>query len=345
MSSRLPRPLLLLLAALAALGVIPATASAFSIPPEAYGPPYRDPSERPDTAMRTTFAARGAHTTVVSSWYRTWNGRVRTLRILYPRRHPRGRSLPLVVWLHGAGGAARCDNSFRYLPGTFRFAVACIDGQGVANRAYSYGAPGHIADVGRVPGLVRERVPFLRFDPRRVIVAGTSMGGMEALLAADRFPRLFTGAVALDAPSDMRVRHDLLTPIRRKAIEAECGGDPTTEPACYAARSPIVNLRNVARSRTRLGLYWSTRDRAAGAENQLPAYAEALRVANPRRTFLIRVGTWRHSRAWGVRSRDFEWLIDQRLMPERLRDRGRNTSGWWMQVRPHSVVRALPIAR
>jgi acetyl esterase/lipase len=342
---RRPRLLPLIVVAVASLAVLGSPAHGFSIPPETYGPPFKDPSARPDTPMRTTFAARGTHTTVVSSWYRAWNGRVRTLRILYPRRHPRAKRLPLVVWLHGAGGAARCENSFRYLPGRFRFAVACIDGQGTATRGYSYGAPGQIADVGRVPGLVRERVPFLRIDPRRVIIAGTSMGGMEALLAADRFPRLFSGVVALDAPSDMRIRHDELAPIRRRAIEAECGGNPTTAPACFAARSPIANLRGVARSRMRLGLYWSTRDRTAGAEGQLPAYAEALRAANPRRTFLIRVGNWRHSRAWGVRSRDFEWLIDQGLMPERLRDRGRNTSGWWMQVRPQSVIRALPIAR
>lgn len=329
-----------------ALGLLaPAGAGAFSIPPEAYGPSFKDPSARPDVPMWTTITSRGPQTTVVSSWYQAWNGRVRTLRIVHPSRQARGKRLPLVVWLHGAGGAARCENSFRSLPGRFGFVVACIDGQGTATRGYSYGAPGQIADVGRVPDLVRDHAPYLRIDARRVIVAGSSMGGMEALLAADRFPDLFTGVVALDAPADLRVRHTTMPALRRQAIEAECGGNPTIVPACYAERSPIANLRGVARSRAHLGLYWSTRDRIAGAEDQLPAYAEAIRAVNPNRAFLIRVGDWRHSRAWGVRSRDFEWLIDQGLLPERLRDRGRNTAGWWMEVRPHSVIRALPIAR
>lgn len=340
----MPRRLLPLLAALAATLGVPVTAHGF-IPPDVYGPAFVDHTDRPDVARRTTSARSGLHTTTTTTWYAAWNGRVRTMKIVHPRRPAAGRRLPLVIWAHGAGGSARCENSFRDLPGRFGFVVACIDGQGTATRGHSYAAPGQIDDLARVPDLVRQRLPRLRIDQRNVIIAGTSMGGIEALVAADRHPTRFRSVVAIDAIADMQRRYWSLPTVRQRALREECGGDPIDRPACFARRTPIANIGNLARSRTRIALYWSVDDRLSGSTAQMPAYAMAIHTANPDRRFSIRIGTWRHGRAWNPRTLDVEWLVDQGLLPERLRDRGRNRGGWSMEVTRRADLRALPIAR
>jgi len=341
MLRRLP-PLLALAISAVLLGG-PAAAHGF-IPPEVYGPAFVDPTERPDAARRSNTTRTGLHTTTTTSWYTAWNGRVRLMKIVHPRRTTRGRALPLVIWAHGAGGSARCENSFRDFPGRFGFVVACIDGQGTATRGHSYAAPGQIDDLARVPDLVRQRLPRLPIDQRNVIIAGSSMGGIEALVAANRHPNRFRAVVAIDAIADMQRRYWSLPPTRQRALREECGGDPIDRPGCFARRAPATNIANLAVSRTRVALYWSVNDRLSGSAAQMPAYAMALHAANPNRRFSVRIGTWRHGRAWNPRTLDVEWLADQGLVPERLRDRGRNRGGWSMEVTPRADLSALPVA-
>jgi alpha-beta hydrolase superfamily lysophospholipase len=124
------------------------------------------------------------------------------------------------------------------------YALACLSGQGVVTRAFSYGSAGQIADLARAPQLVESRIPDIRLDATRQYLAGSSMGGTEALLVALRYPTAYDGVASLDPVTDLARRHGSLPLSRRPLLEAECGGTPAMRPECYAVRSPIEVLRH-----------------------------------------------------------------------------------------------------
>src|SRR5438093_177908 len=97
-----------------------------------------------------------------------------------PRHDPR---LPLVIAARGrdvsALGIARHWGS---LPALGPFAVVSPESQGRRLRSYSWGDPGQIDDLARMPRVVREALPWLRLQPRRIYAVGDSMGGQETLL-------------------------------------------------------------------------------------------------------------------------------------------------------------------
>ena len=257
-----------------------------------------------------------AHVIVVKTVYRAWNGDLRRLHIAYPsgypEQHPRER-LPLVIALHGAGGGANCDTSFGQTPARYRFVVACLEGQGAATKSFSYGAPGQIRDQLRVPALVHLRLPRLPLDPKRVIIVGASMGGLEALLAADLDPQLFAAVVALDAPVDLAAHYQNVAPegepnLKTKAMLAECGGTPELVGECYAMRSPLARMTRFGDTRIPLIMWWSSRDLIAGSHDESPAYLAAMQTNFPWHPIYARIGAWEHGRAlW---SHGHLWLRD-----------------------------------
>jgi poly(3-hydroxybutyrate) depolymerase len=253
---------------------------------------------------------------VLHTTYRAWNGDVRAMRIAFPsnfRQVARGAALPLVIALHGADGKARCHQNFGRAPVRYGIVIACLEGQGVATRRFSYGAPGQIDDQLRVPSLVRERAPLLPIDRRRVIIVGASMGGLEALLAADRAPDAFAAVVALDAPVDLAAHYRNVAPagepnLKTKAMLAECGGTPDEAADCYRERSPLVNMEQFGRSMVPLVMWWSSRDAIAGSSEASPAYIAAMQADYPWHPIYARVGRWQHGRAWWRHDR--LWLRD-----------------------------------
>lgn len=257
-----------------------------------------------------------AHVIVVKTVYRAWNGDLRKLHIAYPsgypELHPRER-LPLVIALHGAGGGANCDTSFGKTPARYRFVVACLEGQGAATKSFSYGAPGQIRDQLRVPALVHLRLSRLPLDPSRVIIVGASMGGLEALLAADLDPQLFAAVVALDAPVDLAAHYQNVAPegepnLKTKAMLAECGGTPELVGECYAMRSPLARMTRFGDTRIPLIMWWSSRDLIAGSHDESPAYLAAMQTNFPWHPIYARIGAWEHGRAlW---SHGHLWLRD-----------------------------------
>lgn len=257
-----------------------------------------------------------AHVVVVKTAYRAWNGDLRKLHIAYPSGYPESHPnerLPLVISLHGAAGGANCDKSFGKTPARFGFVVACLEGQGAATRSFSYGAPGQIRDQLRVPALVHMRLPRLRLDPRRVIIVGASMGGLEALLAADLDPQLFAAVVALDAPVDLAAHYRNVAPagepnMKTKAMLAECGGTPEVAGDCYATRSPLENMTRFGDTRIPLILWWSARDSIAGSHDESPAYLATMQADFPWHPVYARIGAWQHGRAWWSHGR--LWLRD-----------------------------------
>lgn len=176
---------------------------------------FEDPSALPEAPASTELAPLGPTTQVARTWYAAWNGQQRGLRIAMPADAlAAGRALPLVIAVRPSGGSSLCAEEFGDLPGLYDFVVACPDGQGTFSRGYSFAAPGHIDDLARMPALVRERVPLLRIDNRRVSIVGVSMGAGEALLAALRHPQVFARAAILDPTVDLRVRYEQAPPLR-----------------------------------------------------------------------------------------------------------------------------------
>jgi hypothetical protein len=232
--------------------------------------------------------------------YRTHDGRTANAFLVVPswygpRRNPR---LPLVVSPHGRGADARYNLRFwGALPARGRFALVTADGRGRRlDGRYSWGYSGQIADLARMGALARRAFPWLRLDGRRYAV-GDSMGGQEALLLAGRMH--LDGVAAFDSNTDMRLRYREwfrtpgetgLPPLGR----VEIGGTPATDPAAYAARSPIDQVAAIVRNRTRIQLWWSRNDRVVsdGAQESGVLYRRlARRGARVQQV----VGLWAHA--------------------------------------------------
>src|SRR5437870_9668495 len=203
---------------------------------------------------------------VVPIHYRTHDGYRRAAYVVLPDWYgPRNNPpLPLIISPHGRGVSAE-ENVDRWgnLPALGPFAVVNPEGQGRRFERFSWGYPGQIEDLARMPHIVAAAVPWLRIDSRRVYAFGTSMGGQEALLLVARHPSLLAGAAAFDAVTNMAIRYRDFTRIGcdrrcltrwrsplgnglRTLARAEIGGTPWTNPRAYAARSPSAYVRAIA---------------------------------------------------------------------------------------------------
>ena len=112
--------------------------------------------------------------------YRSHTGAERDAYVLLPRWYggPRTPAIPLVISPHGRGrdGAsnARLWGDLASIGG---FAVVSPDGQGNRLRKMSWGAPGQIDDLARMPDILARALPELRIDRSRIYAFGGSMGG------------------------------------------------------------------------------------------------------------------------------------------------------------------------
>ncbi len=273
-----------------------------------------DPSAQPDVAAETTREQIGP-TTVVRSWYDAWNGRRRELRVAVPTAAlESGRAVPLLVTVRPAGLSLLCTDENMQLAGRSGFALACPSGQGVVTRSFSYGAAGQISDLARMPALVAERVPDLVADPRRVYLAGSSMGGTEALLVALRYPGAYVRVASLDPITDLGRRFGSLPMVRRLLLQAECDGPPVLQPGCYTTRSPQSLVGGGAQAGA-IALWYSTRDPVSGEPWQVPRFAEGL-AARGAPGFTVRVGRWGHGALWDRPAMRRAWMRDLGLPVE-----------------------------
>jgi len=221
--------------------------------------------------------------------------------------HYNGKPIPLVISPHGRGVDAR-DNARLWgdLPGLGDFAVINPLGQGRKLTLYSWGDPGEIADLARMPQIAEAH--GVRVDRHRIYAIGGSMGGQEVLLLDARYPHLLAGVAAFDPATDMARRYwDFAKlpdgrQLQRLARE-EIGGTPLTDPRAYAARSPDTYVRQIALSRVPLQLYWSNRDKViADQRDEAAALNTEIRGWDPfARVWAFR-GDWAHTaemRPWG----------------------------------------------
>src|SRR5881398_390606 len=111
------------------------------------------------------------HVRVLTIQDRTHDGYRRAAYVVLPDWYgPRNNPpLPLIISPHGRGVSAE-ENVDRWgnLPALGPFAVVNPDGQGRRFERFSWGYPGQIEDLARMPRIVKAAVPWLRIDPSRV---------------------------------------------------------------------------------------------------------------------------------------------------------------------------------
>lgn len=288
----------------------------------ATAPAQQPGSTRPDSAAATVpdNAGRTTRKERVRLWeieYRSHTGALRSATIVLPAWYgPENNPvLPVVVSPHGRGATGRSNAAFfDNLPAVGRFAVISPDGMGERLKNFSYGAPGQIDDLARMPALAVRALPWLRLDRARVYALGSSMGGQETLLLVARHPRVLAGAAALDSVTDLARRYRQLPqlPCARSCVERwgkpygavlqstlgrEVGGSPDQNRSGYAARSGLSQARRLASARVPLQIWWSTRDRIVwDQKHQSQALLEELRRLNPCAPVTAYVGRWAHSK-------------------------------------------------
>src|SRR5580765_6428441 len=134
--------------------------------------------------------ALGQVVRVIPIVYRAHDGLPRRAYVIVPAAYVPGTPIPLVISPHGRGVGARTNvRRWGRLPALGHFAVVNPEGQGRALTLFSWGDPGEIRDLARMPDIVEEALPWLRVDRHRVYAFGGSMGGQETLLLVARYPQ------------------------------------------------------------------------------------------------------------------------------------------------------------
>lgn len=238
-------------------------------------------------------------TGAVLTHYRAYDGRLRPALILLPAGY-HGQPIPLVISPHGRG-VNEWQNAQLWgdLPTEGGFAVINPGGEGRRTEWYSWGAPGQIDDLARMPQIAQ--AAGVNVDPHRVYAIGGSMGAQETLLLLAHDPRLLAGAAAFDPATDMSQRYrDFAALPDGRWLQAlarlEVGGTPAQDPSAYAQRSPDTFVRQLAFSGVPLQLYWSTRDRIiADQPSETGRLATEILELNPHAKLWNFEGQWSHS--------------------------------------------------
>jgi pimeloyl-ACP methyl ester carboxylesterase len=247
----------------------------------------------------------GSHAVrVLAISYRAHDGFSRRAYLILPAwygplKHP---AIPLVISPHGRGVGARANiRRWGDLPARGGFAVINPEGQGRKLTLFSWGDPGEIRDLARMPQIAEQAVPWLQIDRHRVYAFGGSMGGQETLLLLARFPRLLAGAAAFDAPTNMAARYRAFDHLPygdglQRLARREIGGTPATNPGGYEIRSPLDWARKIAFAGVPLQIWWSTRDRIVSDEKHESGllYRDVKRL-NPAAPVSQFVGAWAHT--------------------------------------------------
>lgn len=266
--------------------------------------------------------------TGVKAWtihYRAHSGKRRAATVLLPAWYgPRNNPpIPLIISPHGRGLSGRANAAiWGNLPARGGFAVVNPDGEGRRLPRHSWGFPGQIEDLAKMPQILRLTLPWLRIDRHHVYAFGGSMGGQETLLLLARHPRLLAGAAVFDSVTDLALqyrRFPVLTcrracrsawggvPLGRglqKLARREIGGTPDTAPQAYAARSPLTYARRIAFSCVPLQIWWSVADRVVTNQHrQSRRLFKTIRRLNPDAPVEAFVGFWMHSAEMQAKSR------------------------------------------
>jgi pimeloyl-ACP methyl ester carboxylesterase len=273
----------------------------------------------PAATARSGHAAAATTTDAVRIWtihYTSHNGLDRLATVVLPAWYGPDNNppLPLVISPHGRGGngpgnAKYWDN----MPAIGRFALINPDGMGRKMKAFSFGYPGQIDDLAKMPEFAMHALPWLRIDRARIYALGSSMGGQETLLLVARHPRLLAGAAAMDSVTNLSRRYDQLLDLAcdqkcmkrwgqpvgkvlQSNLRREVGGTPEQSPAAYAARSGLSLAPAIASSGVPLQIWWSVDDQiVTDQQTQSGVMFDTLRRLNACAPVSEYVGSWAHS--------------------------------------------------
>ena len=248
--------------------------------------------------------------------YRAHNGRRRLAYVALPSSYrPRHASpIPLVISPHGRGVTGRANiRLWGQLPAIGNFAVVSPAGEGRVLGNYSWGAPGQISDLARMPAIVHLTLPWVHIDHRRIYALGGSMGGQETLLLLAKHPRLLAGAAAFDPVVNFKLQYTDFPALKcsklcqetwggavGRSLQAlarlEVGGTPRKAPLAWRLRSPLTYARSLAFSHVPLQVWWSPQDRIViDQQCQAELLVRRIRKLNPNADLLGVTGGWRHS--------------------------------------------------
>jgi dipeptidyl aminopeptidase/acylaminoacyl peptidase len=270
-------------------------------------------AEAAQHALLTTQPAR-----ILTIAYTTHNGHSRTAYVQLPDGYGPGSNpaIPLVISPHGRAVDGKINTRrWTNLPTLGGFAVVSPDGYGRLLPLHSWGSPGQIDDLARMPEIVEKQIPWLHVDHRRIYAVGGSMGAQETLLLVGRHPHLLAGAVAVDGPADFGLQYHNFARLKcdakclsrgwgqvglakQKLARREIGGTPETAPAAFAERSPLNYARQIAESCVPLQIWWSRTDEIVlDSPRQSGRMFRALQRLNPHATVEEFVGDWAHTDA------------------------------------------------
>jgi poly(3-hydroxybutyrate) depolymerase len=298
------------------------------------------------TAATGAPATRESQVRIWTIHYSAHNGADRLAYVILPASYGPGHDnppLPLVISPHGRGGNGRTNAKlWGDLPAVGGFAVVNPDGMGRRLEHFSYGYPGQIDDLAKMPDFVTSALPWLQIDRRRIYALGSSMGGQETLLLVARHPRLLAGAAAMDSVTDMTRRYLQLPTlpcphsclqrwgrpygvVLQSTMRREVGGTPEQNPRAYAARSPLSLAPAIAGSATRLQIWWSSEDHiVSDQKHQSAALLETLHRLNPCAPVSGVAGRWEHSKEMRSTSLLPIALLGFGLLPRQLELHPRN---------------------
>jgi pimeloyl-ACP methyl ester carboxylesterase len=263
-----------------------------------------------------------AHTTARLVYYVAHDGRKRPAWLLLPAGY-HGQSIPLVISPHGRG-VDETHNALVWgdLPGEGGFAVINPAGEGRRLHWYSWGAPGQIDDLARMPEIARAN--GVNVDPHRIYAFGGSMGGQETLLLDARYPHLLAGAAAFDPATDMARRYRDFGALKngrqlQQLCREEIGGPPKQVPWAYAERSPDAYVGRLAESDVPLQLYWSFDDRIISDQRlETGRLADEILADRPQARVWEFIGDWQHTAEMHAGRRLPRALARFGLLPESL---------------------------
>lgn len=171
------------------------------------------------STLANALCAQNAQELTTPETFTSATGETLLYRLYLPKALPAGKTLPLVLFLHGAGerGSNNVSQLTHGVTPLIRFMLAtnepaillipqCPAGMQWVNVPWS--APSHtMPEQPSLPmrlalALVREKMKALPVDPARVYVTGVSMGGYGTWDAVQREPALFAAALPVCGGGD-----------------------------------------------------------------------------------------------------------------------------------------------
>lgn len=243
------------------------------------------------------------------------DGRSHRFDVYSPAQERHG-ALPLVLAPHPIGWTATEDyhggltglkrgyhRGWRGLAETYEVIIVCPEGHPRNIPRCSLASPEQIEDLAAVIDELPRRGHAV--DRSRVYAAGLSMGALEALVLAGRYPDRLAAVCVFNPIVDLAAWYEDLANTTVEEIRAfgtaqnvarEVGGTPDAAPDAYRERSATTYAESIATVPTML--YWSEHDLIVPRQLDRHAYQLYRRVKDL--SAIAPIAEYDHSRSHGI---------------------------------------------